>query len=98
MHYETTSQNSIDGEWSSIILSFSDGQEFVLQPIFFAFEDREQNTELPTETYKRLSIAVSVVKEYHIPAGSLWEKTDTLLTDAASKNLKIEGIIATSLE
>ena len=38
----------------------------------------KQITELLTETYKRLSVAVSVVKRYHISAASLWEKTDTL--------------------
>ena len=55
-------------------------------------------TELLTETYKQLSVAVSLVKGYHISAGSLWEKTDALLADAVSKKLKIEGMIATSLE
>ena len=33
-----------------------------------------------------------------ISAGSLWEKTDALMTNAVSKNLKIKGMIATSLE
>ena len=41
-----------------------------------------------TETYKSLSVAVFVVKGYHISARSLWVKTDALMTDAASKNLK----------
>lgn len=74
------------------------GQEFVQRLILFAFENRKQITELLTKTYKQLSAAVSVAKGYHISAGSLWEKTDALLTDAASKNLEIEGMIATSLE
>ena len=47
---------------------------------------------------RTLSVAVSVVKGYHISAGSLWEKTDALMTDAASKYLKTEQMITTSLE
>ena len=34
LHYGTTSRNSIDGEWPSIILSFSDGRDFELRTIF----------------------------------------------------------------
>ena len=34
LHYDTTSRNKIDGEWPSIILSFSDGRDFELSPIF----------------------------------------------------------------
>ena len=58
----------------------------------------EHITELLTEIYRRFSVAVPVVKGYHISAGFLWEKVDALMTDSASKNLKIEGMIATSLE
>ena len=46
LHYDTTSRNSIDGEWPSIISRFSDASEFVLRPMFFAYEDREQIVEL----------------------------------------------------
>ena len=34
LHYDTTSRNKIDGEWPSIILSFSDGRDFELRPFF----------------------------------------------------------------
>ena len=44
LHFDTTSRNSIDGEWPSLILNFSNGQKFRLRPIFFAFEDRNQIT------------------------------------------------------
>ena len=60
LHYDTTSRNSIDGEWPSIIIRFLDGREFVLQPVFFAYEDREQIIELLAETFKRLAAAASI--------------------------------------
>ena len=74
LHYNTTSQNLIDGEWSSIILSFSDDQEFVLLSIFFAFENR-----LQSYSPKPMNNFLTVIKRYQISAGSLWEKTDTLM-------------------
>ena len=33
LHYDTASRNKIDG-WPSIILSFSDGTDFELRPMF----------------------------------------------------------------
>ena len=49
LHYDTTSRNSIDGEWPSLILHFSDGQNFHLRPLFYAYEDRNQITNLIVE-------------------------------------------------
>ena len=40
LHYDTASRNSIDGEWSSIGINFSDKQHFRLRPLFFAHEGR----------------------------------------------------------
>lgn len=31
MHYDTTTRNSVDGEWPSLILKFSDGREYRLR-------------------------------------------------------------------
>ena len=50
MHYDSTSRSSIDGEWPSIILKLSSGQEYRLRPLFFAYEGREQITNLFIET------------------------------------------------
>ena len=52
LHYDTTSRCHIDGQWPSIILSFSDGRDFELRPIFFAYVDREQIALLVVETLK----------------------------------------------
>ena len=92
--YDTPSHCQIDGEWLSIILSFSDGTDFVLCPLFFAYEDREQTVLLLVETIKRLSVAATGSDE---SAKKLWENRFALMTDSVSKNLKIEDGISESL-
>ena len=92
--YYTTSRYHIDGEWWSIILSFSDGTDFELRPLFFAYEDREQIVLLLVETIKRLSVAATGSDE---SAEKLWENLFALMTDSVSKNLKIEDGISESL-
>ena len=97
VHFDTTSRSSIDGEWPSIILRFSDGEEFRLRPLFFAYEDRDQITELFVETFKRLSAALSILENEQIEPSDLWEKIDALMTDSVSKNLGIEETIPHAL-
>ena len=97
LHYDTTTRNTIDGEWPAIILYFSNRDEYVLRPLFFAYEDRKQIAELLVETYSRLSVAASVDKQENITPAVLWEKTDAIMTDSVSKNLKIEDLIGESL-
>ena len=84
------------------ILRFSSGnssdKEFRLRPIFFAYEDREQITELFCETFRRLAAAVSVLKNVVIVASELWEKIDALMTDAVAKNLGVVSTIPAALE
>ena len=41
IHFDTTGRSSVDGEWLSAILSFTDGLEHRLRPFFFAYEDRQ---------------------------------------------------------
>ena len=93
LHYDTTSRSKLDGDWPSIIVSFSDGRDFELRPIFFAYENREQIVLLLVETYERLSVACS---ELYTPI-VLWEKTVAVMTDSVNKNLKIEDGIGESL-
>ena len=95
LHYDTTSRCHIDGEWPSLILSFSDGRDFELRPIFFAYEDRQQIANLIVETMKRLSVAATSSDS---SAKSIWEKLYAIMTDSVSKNLHIENIIADSLD
>ena len=94
LHYDTTSHNSIDGEWSSVILNFSDGQKFWLRPLFFAFENRNPNYEsLIVETYERLAAAASEFNKSNIQASDLWGKTDAFMSDAVAKNFEIEKTV-----
>ena len=97
LHYDTTTRNTIDGEWPAIILYFFNGDEYILRPLFFAYEDHKQIAELLVETYSRLSVAASVDKQENITPAALWEKTDAIMTDSVSKNLKIEDLIGESL-
>lgn len=64
-HFDTTSRNNIDVNWPSIILRFTNGEEFRLRPMFFACEDREQITLQFSETFKRLAAAASIQKNQH---------------------------------
>ena len=66
LHYDTTSRNSTDDEKPSIILHFLDGREFILHPMFFAYEDREQIIEPLIETFKCLAVAASIYKEEEV--------------------------------
>ena len=75
-------------------MSFSDGREFELRPIFFAHEDREQISLLLVETMKRLAVAAT---SSDLPAKKLWENLYAIMTDSVSKNLHIEDLIANSL-
>ena len=99
VHFDTTSRNNIDGDWPTIILRFSNDKnmEYRLRPLFFAYEDREQITNLFCETFERLAIAVSIREVDTITPAMLWEKIDALMTDAVTKNLGIENTIPAAL-
>ena len=96
VHFDTTSRSNIDGDWPTIILRFSNNTnntEFRLRPIFFAYKDREQIINLFIETFNRLADAVSISETKTITPAMLWENVDAIMTDAVTKNLKIEDLI-----
>ena len=93
LHFDSTGRSSIDGEWPSIILTFSNKEEYRLRPLFFAYEDREQITTLFVETLTRLACAASTYYNEYVTPATLWEKVDALMTDAVTKNLSIENTI-----
>ena len=66
-----------------------------LRPLFFAYEDREQIISLIVESLKRLSVAAN---KLDVTASNLWEKIDAIMTDAVSKNLKMEDGVAEALQ
>jgi len=99
LHYDTTSRSRIDGEWPALILNFlNDDPEkcgmFRLRALFFAFEDRNQITLLITETLKRLAVATG---DESATAAKLWSNIYAVMTDAVTKNLKIEEEVAKAL-
>jgi hypothetical protein len=99
LHYDTTSRSRIDGEWPCLILNFlsSDSTKcgmFPLRALTFAYEDREQIKTLIIETFKRLATATNNI----VTSEMLWRKIDAFMTDAVSKNLKVEYLVAEELQ
>ena len=93
LHYDATTRSFVDGDWTSIVLAFSDDREFDLRPIFMAGEDRENIINLLQETYNRMALAASIQLKREVTAKDLWEKMTFLATDAVSKNHKVgEGL------
>ena len=46
------------------------------------------------ETYKRFAVAYNVYHNANVLPPKLWEETDAIMTDDATKNLKIEELIS----
>ena len=46
------------------------------------------------ETYKRFAATYNVYHNANVLPSKLWEETDTIMTDDATKNLKIEKVIS----
>ena len=97
VHFDSTSRSLIDGEWPRLIIIFSNSQEFRLRPLFFAYEDRDQITELFVETFKRLSISANVFENRNTTPAIMWEKVDSLMTDTVTKNLRTKDTISNAL-
>ena len=97
LHYDTTSRCKIDSDWPSIIFSFSNNSRFVLCPLFFAFQDREQIVKLLAETYERFTLLIDNNQGSARPK-DLWEKTSIIMIDSVDKNLHIEKSIAKELK
>ena len=72
IHFDTSTRSSIDGEWSSLIVIFSDGQEFRLRPLFFTYEDCQQITELLVETLICFSIAATAFYDFKVSPSHLF--------------------------
>ena len=96
--FHTTSRNSIDGEWPAMLLNLTDGAEFVLRPLLFAYEDREQITKLLIESLRRLATAASLETANEVSVNDLWIQIDSFMTDAVAKNLKVTEQIAAAIQ
>ena len=64
--------------------------------MFFAYEDRKQISPLIIETYHRISSAL--ILDDNLATAELWEKTTAFMTDSVNKNLKVEELVAETLQ
>ena len=94
LHFDTTSRCNIDGEWPALILNFSSNARYMLRPLYFAYEDRQNIAKLLYETFEGLAIAASQIGNQNVTAKYLWEKIDNIMTDFVTKNLKVEHLVA----
>ena len=90
-----TSLCKIDGEWPSIIFSFSDNKWYVLHPADFANENHAQIISLLLETYKRLVLLND--DKQRTTAKELWEETMIIMTDSVEECPQIENGTAAAL-
>ena len=97
IYFDTTGHSLMDGEWPSLIFSLTDGLEYQLRPLFFAYKDRQQVYDLFVETFSPLPMALKISADENIEPVRLWEKVDAIMTDAATKNLGIEETVPTTL-
>ena len=97
IYFDTTGHSLMDGEWPSLIFSLTDGLEYQLRPLFFAYRDRQQVYDLFVETFSPLPMALKISADENIEPVRLWEKVDAIMTDAATKNLGIEETVPTTL-
>ena len=94
-HYCITSLCKIDGEWPSIIFSFSDNKWYVLHPADFTYENHAQIIGLLLETYKRLVLLND--DKQRTTAKELWEETMIIMTDSVEEGPQIENGTAAAL-
>lgn len=93
IHYDTTTRDSIDGEWVAMLIKFGeDNSLYRLRSLAMAFEDRINITELFVEQLRRLALSINSTVQ------ALWVKITAIMTDSVAKNLKIAGEIAAALE
>ena len=97
LHFDTTLQCNIDDEWPAIILNFSSNIRFNSRPLFFAYEDRANITDLIIETLKRLAVAGREVLRQDLTVKALWENIDNFMTDSVIKNLEVEKCVGEKL-
>lgn len=91
--YDTTTRDSIDGEWMAFLVKFgSDQTTHRLRPLMLAYEDRANIVKLFIEQMKRLAIAGETTEKI------IWEKITAIMTDSVAKNLSIAVEIAKLLK
>ena len=62
--------------------------KFILRPLFFAFENRQNISKLIAETLYRLSVTIGTTPKM------IWELIDGFMSDSVTKNLQVEHLVA----
>ena len=92
LHFDSTTRNRTDGDWPSLILNIHPplkvSNKFTLQPLFFAFEYRQNISKLIVENLYRLSVTVGTRPRL------IWELIDRFMTDSVTKNQQVEHLVA----
>ena len=69
LHFDTTKCSRVEGEWASLILDIRSppncSQPFILYPLYFALETKENIANLIVDIMHRLSITSSVRTSYN---------------------------------
>lgn len=91
VHYDSTTRNRLNGDWSWLIIKMSNWKKFRLRSLNKAIEDRKKIVNYSLASLSRLALTINYNKE------ELWMKITAVVTDSVEKNLKIEGLIAVSL-
>ena len=68
-----------------------------LWPLFFAYEDCVNITDLIIGTLEQLAIAGREVLSQDLSAKTLWENIDNFMTDSVTKNKEVENCVAEKL-
>ena len=97
LHFDTTSRSRLEGEWPALILNFLNNDESKckmtrLRALFFAYEDGTNN-----ETGCGNPSPLSAATGNKFSSKTLWENIYSFMTDAVTKNLKVEYAVATAL-
>jgi hypothetical protein len=88
LHYDSTTRRKVQGEMTSLVLEFSNGNTLKLRPLLIAKETQESVANFIVMEIKRLAIAAES------DPVKIWECVDALMTDAAAKNLSVESIVS----
>lgn len=90
IYCDTTQRAHFKGDWPAFLVSI-DQEFFALRSLPLAHETRETIVDMFLEELDRLSILTGR------SAYDIWQKIDSLMTDAAAKNLEIEKEISRRL-
>lgn len=89
LHYDTTTRESVEGEWAALLIRFSeDNSLHRLRSISLAYEDHNNIVKFLVEQMKRLGVAANCSPV------DIWKQITAYMTDAVSKNMHVLEAVA----